>query len=492
MKLRGAVSEIEKNNKGGRRKVEGGSSHFFPLPPSPLRLRAAMTLIELLVVIVILTTLVGGVLPLVSPNNDSRKISEAARSMQTYFMQAQAEAARIGRPVGVGFRETAAGSGVALEVFQLTVPAPYYGSSSLSRVGATALTIASEGGPKPELYQGTRYPQYVGAQLYSVNSRMTMEDPQTRVPIADPLPPKMFRVGDTVIAQGNRFVIIDDLRCPAAKDINSENWYVNPSSNKPGFENQLFCVRLDEVQMQDEAQPLAPPPTGYSYVIHRQPMADSATRMTSSEAPLQLPSSIAIDLWASGIEVDRLGNIGDVPPLLDETVLIDPPQLPYTVGLMFSPNGGIESVWINGRKYTELSKMFFLIGRQENGNPDPALYTVWGGQGRTGITADELKDRRSKVNWLNMDSRWLLVNANDGRISVSSNASFDPLNAELQAKQLAYVNERIAELKKDPVAWAARGGKEPPIRIQFTRDFQIELAHGLSHGHAAQGGATRN
>jgi type II secretory pathway pseudopilin PulG len=480
MKLRGAIFRTEKNNKGGRRKVEGGSFHSFPLPPSTLRLRAAMTLIELLVVIVILTTLVGGVLPLVSPNNDTRKISEAARTMQTYFMQAQAEAARIGRPVGVGFRETAAGSGVALEVYQLTVPKPYYGSSSLSRVGATPLTIASAGGPKPELYQGSRYPQYEGAQLYGIDSRMALPG-DNGVKVGDPLPPKMFRIGDTVVAQGNKFVVIDDDRCKPAMDINSGNWFINPSTNPPGWENTLFCVRPDEVQMQDEAQPLAPPPTGYSYAIHRQPMADSATRMTSSEAALQLPSSIAIDLWATGIEADRLGNIEDEPPLKDMTKnLPDGLKLPYTVGLMFSPNGGIESVWINGKKITELSKMFFLIGRQENGNPPRELYTEWGSRGQTDITDDELKDRRSKVNWLNMDSKWLLVNANDGRISVSANASFDPLNGEIQADTTAYVNAAYNELKKIPGAIIARGG-ELNVRAQLTRDYQIELAHGLAH-----------
>ena len=77
------------NNKFGIRKAEGG--FYFPVPspqlPTPHR---GMTLIELMVVIVILVTLVAGVLPLVSPNNDARKISEASRSLQTYFVQAQA------------------------------------------------------------------------------------------------------------------------------------------------------------------------------------------------------------------------------------------------------------------------------------------------------------------------------------------------------------------------------------------------------------------
>jgi type II secretory pathway pseudopilin PulG len=475
MKLRGAVSE----NKSGKGKVERGNHFAFRLSHFPFS--SAMTLIELLVVIVILTTLVGGVLPLVSPNNDTRKISEGVRSLQTYFMQAQAEAARIGRPVGVGFRETSAGSGVALEVYQLTVPKPYYGSSSLSRVGLTALKTGMPGEEVPELYRGTRYGQYVGSQLYGIDSRLALRNDGELV--VDPLPPKMFRIGDTVIAQGNRFVIIDDDRCKPAMDINTGNWFINPSTNSQGWENMLFCVRLDEVQMQDEAQPLAPPPTGYTYGIHRQPMADSATRMTSSASPLQLPSSISIDLWATGIEANRLGNIEEENRMLDDTKPIDPPALPYTVGLMFSPNGGIESIWINGKKITELSKMFFLIGRQENGNPATDLYTDFGGDGRTRMSDEELKDRRSKVNWLNMDSKWLLVNSLDGRISVSANASFDPRDAEYQRLEKLYVNERINELKSDPVAWAARGGNDniDEIRAQFTRDYQIEEAHGLAH-----------
>src|SRR5689334_13735829 len=67
--------------------------------------RPALTLIELLVTIVIMVTVLAGVLPLVSPNNNSRKIREGSRQLNTLFSQAQAQAARDGRPVGVAFRE---------------------------------------------------------------------------------------------------------------------------------------------------------------------------------------------------------------------------------------------------------------------------------------------------------------------------------------------------------------------------------------------------
>src|SRR5262245_21511640 len=84
------------------------SAPLFRTPHATLR--NAMTLIELMFVIVILTVLIGAVLPVLSPNNDARKIREAARGLQTYIMQAQARAARTGRPAGIAFRESAPGS----------------------------------------------------------------------------------------------------------------------------------------------------------------------------------------------------------------------------------------------------------------------------------------------------------------------------------------------------------------------------------------------
>ena len=95
--------------------------------------RLALTLIELLVVIAILTTLVAGVVPLFSPNNDTRKIREASRGLHAYITLAQAKAARSGRPTGIAFQESRIGSGVALEVFQLEVPKGFSGFSEESR-----------------------------------------------------------------------------------------------------------------------------------------------------------------------------------------------------------------------------------------------------------------------------------------------------------------------------------------------------------------------
>src|SRR5262245_39809121 len=75
----------------------------LPAPGSPL-LRPGMTLIELLVVIVILTTIVGAAIPLMSPSNDDRRMREAARTLNTYITGAQTRAIATKRPYGVALK----------------------------------------------------------------------------------------------------------------------------------------------------------------------------------------------------------------------------------------------------------------------------------------------------------------------------------------------------------------------------------------------------
>lgn len=461
MKLRGAVSE----NKSRKGKVERGNncalrisltSDLWPLTPS-----RGMTLIELLVVIVILTTLVGGVLPLVSPNNDTRKISEATRSLQTYFMQAQAEAARVGRPVGVGFRESADGSGVALEVFQLTVPKPYPGVSSWSRVNVYPLSDPKD---EPFFYgEGSvpatmNYPEFEGTQLYAVRSQLAVRDTQTGRPMDDSLPPGMFRVGDLVMAGSNQFMIVDDKRHTPMSTVNKMK-FLNPSEQRL-YPDTLFCVRMDQIRMQDNVQPLGVPRNGFDYSIHRQPMGygvgERERVMTSSGSPLQLPSGIAIDMQASGRENSQGIQLFSHPITLPQ---MNPAGID-SMGIMFSPNGGVESVWVNGRKIVGDAKVFLLLGRQENGNPPEGLYK-FSKLGQVGdMTDEEFKDVQSKVNWLNLDSRWLMLNGNDGRMTVNANAKVDP--------------------RFDPTLQSTSS--------VTARAAQIEAAHGLSHEHTAPGG----
>src|SRR5215211_4973745 len=101
--------------------------------------RLGMTLIELLVVIVILTTIVGAAIPLMSPSNDDRRLREAARGLNTYITGAQTRAIATKRPYGVAFKrlsqdtKRAEDNGVCLEVFYVEQQAPYAGFDANSR-----------------------------------------------------------------------------------------------------------------------------------------------------------------------------------------------------------------------------------------------------------------------------------------------------------------------------------------------------------------------
>src|SRR5215211_4832924 len=116
------------NNSGcGMENKECGNARPDSYSPVCVCPRRALTLIELLVTIVIMVTVLAGVIPMLSPNNDVRKIREAARELNSLIAQAQAQAARDGRPVGVAFREFGTSSpysGMALEAYLIAEPQP--------------------------------------------------------------------------------------------------------------------------------------------------------------------------------------------------------------------------------------------------------------------------------------------------------------------------------------------------------------------------------
>ncbi|TWU28288.1 prepilin-type N-terminal cleavage/methylation domain-containing protein [Bythopirellula polymerisocia] len=441
---------------------------------SPLATRASqlaphgMTLIELMVVVVILVTLVAGVLPLVSPNNDARKIREAARGLKTFLMSAQAEAARTGRPVGIGFRETSSGdtstntpgSGIAIEAYQLAVPAPFSGSSNESRMGVQEITdfLAQKGltdnkilyGPVTGGNGSKIYPKFYGARLYVVSSMVAT------TLAGDPLPPGMIRVGDIVKVGGKRFKIIDDPR-QSNEPLNPQDPYsekfLDPRQNSADYQNRLICVWLDEAsQGQGKVPPLANSPAGERYQIARQP---AGTAAFSVQPSFQLPAGIAIDMQASGYEAD-----GE-PVFFVETNVTSPTAISAVI--LFSPNGGIETVWKNGNEIKNAEKLFLLVGRGENGglvlgDPYTEQDCVWYlGQN---FSEEKLKEVRSKVNWLNLESRWLMLDSAGGRLRVVENALVNPSDVTTRPGDESY-NAMVE---------------------------QIELAHGLAHVHTDVGG----
>ena len=331
--------------------------------------------------------------------------------------------------------------------------------------GAIGLTY----GPRDELKNPDgnkryRFEDYFGAKLYAIHTQLAVE---TGGSSDDPLPPNMFQIGDIIEAQGNRFVIVDDARNQQLRAFPNGAKFLNPALHPDPYKNALICIRLDEVLQGSKVPPLAVPANGYTYAIHRQPMGNERTDaspkeriITSGEPPFQMPAGIAIDLVSSGFEADEMQTIFEFARPEDNSSN----KLKYTTGIMFSPNGGVDSVWINGQRYTDASRVFFLLGRVENGNPDfDTTYDFsrsGGGVTQGEVSDTEFKDRQSKVNWLNPDSRWLFINGNDGRLTVSQNALVDPRTHD------------------DP-------GTRTGTALEM-REAQIEAAHELAHGGGGQ------
>ena len=386
---------------------------------SPNQPRSAMTLIELLVVIVILTTLVGGVIPVISPNNDTRKIREATRGLQTYIMMAQAEAARTGRPHGVSFTESTAGSGIALEVSHLKVPPPFAGFSSQSRVVATIVDDSQTRylyGNVSRGNDGRRFVgQYNGHRLYALQFVSTIKDASGKN-LPDLFPPRMLRVGDKLEIDGNTFLIVDygnDKSYPNKIEVINDIEYLVPQINVANPE-PTYCILLNSTGQ-------LPPQNLKRYQFNRLPVK-------SAEAPYQMPSSIGLDMQASvveGSDTDGFPTESSLHIHIDNRFRdANDNPIPDTFGILFSPRGGIERVIFNGQSLARPSRIALLMGRIENGGLTSS--SEWAMDNN--MSLDDLKEFQEKINWLNLDSRWLSIAVNSGRTVVTENGFVNPDN----------------------------------------------------------------
>ena len=397
-------------------------------PVATRLLRNGLTLIELLIVIFILVTLVAGVIPMISPNNDARKIREASRGLQTYIIAAQAEAARTGRPAGIGFEEMPNGGGMALEVYQMQVPAPYAGFAEYSRA-----TVSQAGNQYLDTNSNGKFPQYYGENLYKVSFTERISG------MAEPLPPRMFRVGDLIDAEGNLYLIVDSVSnqgklvySPSINDPNSDPnegtgiWYFgDPTSSDPNAQvSDLECIWLN-----DDGQ-LPPPPDAFKrYHIYRQPIR-------SSTAPYMFPTGIGIDMQGSILEGGRLmpGTLlmelaGDVGPgeglasvFQSFDTIYSITGIPDSAAIMFSATGSVDKIYFNDEEISEVSRIVLLLGQVENGGLD-ITSDAW--HTDPNCSDEELTEKQSEVNWLSLDSQLIAIAPSSGRVVVSETAFVD-------------------------------------------------------------------
>ncbi len=453
-------------SQSGKRKAESQSSRELRVSSvelcasSPTRaFRAGMTLIELLVSIVILVTVLAAVIPVLSPNNDARRIRSGARQLQSMLAQAQAMAAREGRPFGVAFKEAGVdsdgddkfdtGNGTALEVYYISEPKPYAGFSEFSRV--RLFPRGNQPGDPVDMQfvlagipTGTAFPQDLVEDLF---------------------PPYVIRRGDRINVNGVIYRLIDLDRDGDGNELTEEEFpygdFYELKNPQPG---KLWrCVPEAPrpplpVHMGGAGGPVATTPQSYQLLRQTSnpaerfgpPTVTSETPNTvrrpsnSMAPPLQFPRGVAIDLVASGLDVIFPDATLALSPQYGFTSRQSPMQTalrnngdfypfvrPLTVGVLFAPSGRLEQIWINGEKLQgDPDRVYFLVGRSENSlrsGEDKAADADFNTVANDRDGDDEVLARRDRLNWLNGDSLWVTVGSRTGRIVTADNdISTDP------------------------------------------------------------------
>jgi len=405
--------------------------------------RAGLTLIELLIVSVILVTLVATALPVLTPSTTERRLREATRGLNTYITKVQAQAISTGRPVGIALKrlsgETGTVSsprpddrGVCLEVFTVEQPAPYAGFDQNSGV-----RVALNGSATDPVITGYSWPTVI---IDFVTRGSATQQGVDNLPPgwdADLFAPGLIKPGDVIEVQGNRYELLAlgsdvgstvlngfyseaHLRAGAstptrivAQPLNDSGQVINPVYANNG--NRLTSQGLASIALDrdDRFRPYWTQPAAYK--ILRQPT-------TTSAAPYELPEGVAVDLEASGV-------VGEVPfHFFDDTsskafVNNVETENDLPIYIMFTPEGSIERVQFvrNGGRVTgaPTGNVSLLVGRREL---IPASTTV----NLTSNNETELELEKNKLNWLNLESRWVTIGAQSGSVVTTENAFVTP------------------------------------------------------------------
>lgn len=477
-----------------------------PCAGPPRANRSALTLVELLVVVVLVTTLVTTAIPVLAPGGDSRRLREASRAVNSFLAGAQARAVETGRPYGVALKRLSAvtgdprDNGMVVELAYVEVPPVYAGldSGAMVRVGQKVDLVRSTV-MRPLL---PNHVQGFVPQLRMQFVRRGQSAGNDGLPPGwdyDLVPGSFLRPGDVVETGGKKYrLIIDD--DPDTRDFNRgggpgrigfwdgilpgdsskkslalvplvqeaatdlELRYAPGGMEMPGPEATPGAIQAAGVTNPEIASYWATPTP---YKIHRQPVP-------AAGQPLQLPAGIAIDLAASGfpgIELYRPSDTYDgkkTPTPSDE-----PSVFSDEVLVLFSPDGGIERARLRHpdtraeEETAVTSSLSLCIARRElipapqaTGQTDidwpinplvPAIANAFD----TPATRETL----AKYNWLNPDTRWVVVGAATGTVTTVENAVVYPGQADLNGDGALSMAEQLAAARANAPRRAATGGR---------------------------------
>ncbi len=451
--------------------------------------RAGMTLVELLVVTVLLSILVSTAIPVISPNNDSRKIREASRAINAYLAAAQAKAIETGRPYGVEFTRlsdtTGSGedNGACTQLTQIEVPPHYTGidSNSVARITANFTIFRTT---------GTRILDPDEPYTLQFLRRNDLASDTAVLPgySTDLFPPSMIRPNDILEFKGQRFYILSkdtdaqgycnanatnvikqiglrpvqyhvsdkfpdgtDKNEPDATD--AVNWKPiddNPSHNNLiGYVNRVLPY-IEETQLDNyernvfdsydsidrDSQAFGFWTEPASFRIERQPTPTSAE-------PLQLPAGMAIDLNATGVDLGQEDGCRFYNPAgtwdgsSREFNVLPTSQSPR---LIFTPSGQTLVRMPGADPKLVTGSLSICVGRVELVSYE--LYDIdspginiqnWGEPidlnsvyFNSDLSEEETREITDQYNWLNMDSRWVMVSGRSGSIVTVPNNYISP------------------------------------------------------------------